>query len=71
MKLFNFFVSHALVQLKAVCVDIQESESAIITSFTSYYPGCVPVQIINHFPDTAVKFCQESKYVYKCNYKPL
>ena len=43
-------------------MDIQESESAIIISFIPYYPGCVPVQIVNHFPDIAIKFMQESKY---------
>ena len=43
-------------------MDVQESESAIITSFTPYYPGCVPVQIVNHFPDIAIKFKQDTKY---------
>ncbi|CAI8053010.1 Vacuolar protein sorting-associated protein 13A (Fragment) [Geodia barretti] len=48
-------------EIQVVCVDIQESESAIITSFTPYYPGCVPVQIINHFPDVTIQFMQDAK----------
>ena len=50
-------------QVVALCVEVQESEAANVITFTPYYPGCVPVQIINHFPDLTLQFSQDTKYI--------
>ena len=49
------------LQLVALCVEVQESESATTVTFSPYYPGCAPVQIINNFPDLTLRFRQDTK----------
>ena len=49
------------LQLVALCVEVQESEAATTVTFSSYYPGCAPVHIINNFPDLTLQFRQDTK----------
>jgi len=48
-------------QVLALCVEVQESESANIVSFSPYYPGCIPLLVINHFSDLSLRFAQSIK----------
>ncbi|XP_064395949.1 intermembrane lipid transfer protein VPS13A-like isoform X2 [Halichondria panicea] len=48
-------------EVSALCLEVQESESATVVTFSPYYPGCVPVQIINHFTDVTLQFKQDTK----------
>ncbi len=56
-------VNSFIHQVSALCLEVQESESATVVTFSPYYPGCVPVQIINHFTDVTLQFKQNTKYV--------
>ncbi len=56
-------VNSFIHQVSALCLEVQESESATVVTFSPYYPGCVPVQIINHFTDVTLHFKQDTKYV--------
>eukprot|EP00731_Ephydatia_muelleri_P033896 Em0041g9a len=63
---FNYKKSDFLVlQLNepavALCVEVQETGSSNMITFSNYYPGCLPVLIINHFPDLALLYGQSAK----------
>ena len=49
-------------QVPALIVDIQVTGSANIVTFSSYYEGCVPIQLVNDTEYT-LEFKQDSKYV--------
>ena len=40
----------SLLQVPALEVEVQVTGSANIITFTPYYPGCVPLQLVNHTP---------------------
>lgn len=49
------------VQVVAVCLEVQEAESATVITFSPYHQGCVPLLLINHFPDVSLRFAQGIK----------
>ena len=46
-----------------MCLEVQETESANVVTFSPYYHGCVPLLVINHFCDLSLRFAQNIKYV--------
>ena len=44
-------------QVPAVVVEVQVTGSANIVTFAPYYPGCVPLQLVNH-TDLSLPFRQ-------------
>ena len=50
-------------QIKAVCVEVQETQSSTLITFSSYYDGCAPVQVVNLFPEVTLSFRQDSRLV--------
>lgn len=42
-----------------VCAEVQETGSANMVTISSYYEGCVPVLIMNLFPNLTLMYKQD------------
>ena len=54
-------IPNFVFQVIAVCLEIQETESATLITFFPYYAGSVPLLVINHFPNVSMHFAQNKK----------